>query len=1166
MKKIVSLIVGLHFFVYSYAQQGSIYAIIIGISQYESSSIPTLNFAHKDAIAFAQYLRTKAGGNVPEQNIRLLVAEQATTAAVYDAMNWVLKTAKQNDIVYFYFAGHGDMENTTIYKLGFLLTYNTPANNYINNSIRMEDVNNFANTLSTAIKAKVIMITDACHSGKLAGNDFRGNFLVGNQLRTSVANEIRITSCSPDELSNENEAWGGGRGVFSFYLINGLIGFADKYRDGVVRLVEVKTFLDSAMQSDPVLKNNNVIQTPVIPVSEKTKEFPLSNVDSSQMKLLEGVVTVTSEFFPPADADLPAEVLLSDVFDYLIKDDVSKFDSIRYLRQIDKAKLPSFFMGNYLQYIEQKIPTAWGSEKERWLQKLNKVNLLLLKMENTAAFVEEFNRKLIYLLHSQTQEVINNYLKGSEAELERMRYYNAGSNGYDAYPFMLEMAMSLLDKDHFLYRAMEVNRYYFGAVSLLLKMPITQNQTPLINEAYQLLTKALALEKDAAYIYNTLGVVHYYKGEFSIAEANYLKAVEIAPNWAMPYSNLLGLYVQTKNFSKAQEMFDKAKALQPELQNIHVNGGVLQEQKKNYLLAEEQQQKSILLNSRHYLPFERLGYVYMNTTQYAKADTFFYEAAIRKKGYFLNPYSASVVAPSFPGFVQKKPVCKVDTLQIKADDVLGYFTWGLYYFELEDYDNAAKKWDRVVELDPQNPLVFHYYGIARFQQKNFKEADLYFNYAVNYFKDTTALKAHAENLKKFSRTDMYECLVKNFIVFNYDFIEDHYFLASTYEQWNHFTEAEQQYRLLIKLQPTFIGAYVKLWRMLELLGRFDEAESVIKSFAVYNSSLVDSELAGFYHRATQKFPLDMYWHYKAGLFYYTFSDGGKKFFRDDRKRIFPDSKIPEYVVPDMSFSPSAPFPEKLPGTGEQIYFATTITQPYTKGIEHLQKADSLNGTNDQLSADINDKMGDMYIGFGLPTYAAIAYQKSVDMQPRNTGVRLKLIDRYDETYQFTNAVVHLDTLLNRNEINYEKLLLFAKYSMHIGDFTRALQLLKLAEETHPYKMPQLLELYGRFFLLSNQPLKAIAVYEKYLQDSPNDSAVMYSISRSFIQSGNKKKAWQWLQKAINAGFNYYWVLEYDTLMNPLRSSSRWKQILSSVTFKTYPPPRNVYERLSKDKQ
>ena len=33
---------------------------------------------------------------MPEQNIRLLVAEQATTAVVYDAMNWVLKTAKQN--------------------------------------------------------------------------------------------------------------------------------------------------------------------------------------------------------------------------------------------------------------------------------------------------------------------------------------------------------------------------------------------------------------------------------------------------------------------------------------------------------------------------------------------------------------------------------------------------------------------------------------------------------------------------------------------------------------------------------------------------------------------------------------------------------------------------------------------------------------------------------------------------------------------------------------------------------------------------------------------------------------------------------------------------------------------------------------------------------------
>lgn len=79
------------------------------------------------------------------------------------------------------------------------------------------------------------------------------------------------------------------------------------------------------------------------------------------------------------------------------------------------------------------------------------------------------------------------------------------------------------------------------------------------------------------------------------------------------------------------EAANKAKALRPELQGIYVNTGLLYQQKGDLLNAEELYRKSIKLNSRHYLPFENLAIVEMNTTQYALADSFFYEADIRKK-------------------------------------------------------------------------------------------------------------------------------------------------------------------------------------------------------------------------------------------------------------------------------------------------------------------------------------------------------------------------------------------------------------------------------------------------------------------------------------------------------------------------------------------------------
>ncbi len=41
------------------------YAVIIGISSYQTDGIARLDFAHKDAEAFEKFLRSPAGGTVP---------------------------------------------------------------------------------------------------------------------------------------------------------------------------------------------------------------------------------------------------------------------------------------------------------------------------------------------------------------------------------------------------------------------------------------------------------------------------------------------------------------------------------------------------------------------------------------------------------------------------------------------------------------------------------------------------------------------------------------------------------------------------------------------------------------------------------------------------------------------------------------------------------------------------------------------------------------------------------------------------------------------------------------------------------------------------------------------------------------------------------------------
>lgn len=290
---------------------------------------------------------------------------------------------------------------------------------------------------------------------------------------------------------------GGGRGVFSYYLVNGLIGFADKEKDGYVRLGEIKQYVDSSIAADPVLTANNKKQTPLIPVNNETTNFILSVADESQMNTT-----------PTAGRIMPAPVALMQQSDFISPDelisrfisnlnqqDISKIKGLERLLSTGADELPVAFIRLYKTIIEADTIMQFGKPKVADSLELYYLDRTIEALLSSKDYMELFKKELVLLLHTQTQQVINDYLSGSEAELERRRYYNAGSNGYDAYPVMLQIALKLVDKDDFLYRAMEVNRYYFEGVSLLLKIPLTPNPAPLIEKALQSELKALQLEK-----------------------------------------------------------------------------------------------------------------------------------------------------------------------------------------------------------------------------------------------------------------------------------------------------------------------------------------------------------------------------------------------------------------------------------------------------------------------------------------------------------------------------------------------------------------------------------------------------------------------------------------------------------------------------------------------
>ena len=1130
------------------------YAVIVGISKYESSGIPQLEFAHRDAQVFADYLKSKAGSSVPEENIRLLLNENATYAAIYDAFNWLLETCQKDDIVYFYFSGHGDVENSTIYKLGFLLSYNTPRTNYINSAVRIDDLNNIANTLSVKLNSKVVLITDACHSGKLAGNENRGTYLVGEQLRTVQNKEIRIASCSPDQLSVEDEGWGGGRGVFSYYLVNGLTGLADRNRDESVTVGEIKSYMDSSFSNDVLLVQKEQKQNPVIKGNESFKLASVNDASLASLKKQSSSPIVRQNTLQTDNISLLKPLPVQPqayFFNLLGKRTPEEIFDFNKLNELSKEEIPFGFIQMLVDSIQNESNLQSNKNSKVNIDYEKIVSLQKTLRENKDA-LKRFNDKLVVLLSDRGQEVINLYLNGDAAELERRRYYNSKSNGYDIYPKMFSVALKLTSPENYLFKILEVKLHYFNGVAARLKIPLVENPNPLLDTAMAEQKKALQLEENAAYIQNELGVLYNYKKEYTIAEKYYLRATQIAPAWVIPWSNLVGLYSNTKNYKKAIEVSQKAKELQPDFQGIYMNTGLVYEKTGNLLLAEELFRKSIKMNSRHFIPFERLGYVYMNTTQYALADSFFYEAEKRKKGfhfhkpdeqYWVTPADFSVLGPS---------ICRFDKNDVSKDDVMGNFVWGVLSYESNDMETAEQKFKQVISLDKTNPLAFHYLGKILYQQKRWEEADVIFNYALDYHLDDTGFKHYSDSLiKHLPSTKSMECIATKFRDSYYNKTDDHYFLGTLYEFWNHFSEAETHYRHIISADPVFIGGYYKLWQMLERTGRYKEAEDVFRSYTFNDKDAGNRELNSFYKRMVDRFPAEADWYYKAGMLLHKLAADNPDSYPNDKKKIDPDTDIEKYLV--SAGDPTRPdiiqhFQGQvyLPGILEAVNFSDLITYPRTEGIAYLQKADSLL-QEDTIKADINFKIGDLYVWQGIPERSLSYYKKSVDYGPGNANARLKFIDICSLTDHLSDALEQLDSLYNRHEINFSKQVLMAKYCIHSGRFPDALKLLKDAQQIHPYKIPEITDLNGRLQLLSNHPKEALPFYKEYLTANPKDDRLtIYTIARLYAQMGNTNEAWKWLQMALNKGFDFYWVLQYDTNWNDFRKLGKWKEITGKI--------------------
>jgi len=218
------------------------WAVVVGIGTYQSGDIPDLEYAGADADAVYRFLTSSPAGPFQEDHVLLLKDEEATGAAMREALFVFLQEADWNDLVVIYYAGHGAPDPARPDNL-YLLPYDANLNSLAASGFPMWDVKT---ALRRQIAAeRVIVIADACHAAGTQEGLFDDNPIAGgfSELFTP-SRRLIMTAADTNEFSFEDARWGG-HGVFTHFLLQGLGGAGDENGNGIVTFTEAFDYVSS---------------------------------------------------------------------------------------------------------------------------------------------------------------------------------------------------------------------------------------------------------------------------------------------------------------------------------------------------------------------------------------------------------------------------------------------------------------------------------------------------------------------------------------------------------------------------------------------------------------------------------------------------------------------------------------------------------------------------------------------------------------------------------------------------------------------------------------------------------------------------------------------------------------------------------------------------------
>jgi len=224
---------------------GDLWAVFVGVSQYHDPELGELRYCEEDARELASLFANPDVGGYGSSNIRVLMDSsdepslRPTRNNVISAVHQLALSAGKEDSIIFGFFGHGIDVDGVSYLFACDSDHSTPLETAI-------ELSWIRNTLQGSQAKTKLLIIDACHSGLLRGR------LGSRGMSEAFAESLKelgqhegwavLSACKQSQVSHECDDKK--HGIFTYYLIEGLLGDADYDRDGLITLFEISDYAD----------------------------------------------------------------------------------------------------------------------------------------------------------------------------------------------------------------------------------------------------------------------------------------------------------------------------------------------------------------------------------------------------------------------------------------------------------------------------------------------------------------------------------------------------------------------------------------------------------------------------------------------------------------------------------------------------------------------------------------------------------------------------------------------------------------------------------------------------------------------------------------------------------------------------------------------------------